>query len=72
MKIESWLLDADILNTKDMTFIGNEKWSLSEHLLNIWHWDAAIGLLCFASIPLTAFGILLLTQFSVGKKANWT
>ena len=53
-KIEYWLLEHRYLNTKDIGFVGNEQATLFEYLTNVWHWDAAIGIL-FLSMVIYAF-----------------
>lgn len=59
--VQSQLLDAGIINTKDMApLVGNETGTIAEYLLNVWHWDAVILLLFLASIPNTVIGIWLL------------
>ena len=44
-ELETRLLDAGVLNTKDMTFVGDETGTPWEYAMNIWHWDAALGIL---------------------------
>ena len=59
-KLEDRLLNAGILNHKDMPpFAGNETGTISERLLNVWHWDAMLFLM-MAALPCLTLGILLL------------
>ena len=55
------LLESGVLNTKDMPpFVGNETGTVSEYLLNVWHWDGMLLLLMVAALPCLVFGVLLL------------
>jgi hypothetical protein len=57
------LLRAGILNTKDMPpFVGNETGTVSEYLLNVWHWDGVLLLLMVAALPCLAVGVVLLRR----------
>src|SRR5262245_9908115 len=59
--LEEHLLTKGILNTKDLPpFVGDEHGSVSDYLLNIWHWDGAIFLLSMGSIPCFVLGSWLL------------
>ena len=50
--IEESLLKFGVLNTKDLApFIGNESGSLTDYLLNVWHWDGASFLLLLLAAP---------------------
>jgi hypothetical protein len=50
--LEDWLLGSGVLNTKDMPpFVGDDGGTLSEYLLNVWHWDGAVFLLMIAAVP---------------------
>ncbi|XZE20983.1 hypothetical protein SH449x_000875 [Pirellulaceae bacterium SH449] len=61
--LQSKLLSAGIINTKDLgPLFGSESGTLIEHLLNVWHWDAAIFLLLIATIPNTLFATWLLRK----------
>jgi len=60
--LESYLLERSLLNTKDMTFVGNQTGSLTEHLLNVWHWDAVVFGLLLLSVPSAMVGVVLLTR----------
>ena len=61
--VQSQLLEAGILNSKDITWIvGNETGTIAEYLLNVWHWDAAIFLLLLATIPNTVIAVWLLRR----------
>lgn len=60
-ELQDRLLSAGILNRKDMPpFVGDEKGTTSEWLLNVWHWDAMLGLLMFSILPCLFAGIRLL------------
>ncbi len=51
------LREARIINNRDLgPFFGNESGTLSEILLNVWHWDATIFLLMIATLPNTIIG----------------
>jgi hypothetical protein len=64
--LESELLNAGMINTKDMApLFGNETGTFSDYLLNVWHWDTAIILLFIATIPNTVFAIWLLRKRSI-------
>jgi hypothetical protein len=59
--LEGRLLKSGVLNTKDMPpFVGNETGTISEYLLNVWHWDGMLLVLMIAAIPSLVFGVLLL------------
>src|SRR5947207_1976481 len=59
--LQERLLQAGILNTKDMRpFVGNETGSVSEYLLNVWHWDGVLLILAIAALPSLVVGVLLL------------
>jgi hypothetical protein len=59
--IEQQLLEAGVLNTKDMPpIVGKEKGSLSEFLLNVWHWDGMLLLLFVCALPCFLIGVLLI------------
>jgi hypothetical protein len=59
--LQSRLLESGVLNKKDMPpFVGNETGTVSECLLNVWHWDGVLLLLAVAALPCLAFGVLLL------------
>lgn len=64
------LREARIINTRDLApLAGNETGTLSEVLLNVWHWDAAIVLLMIATIPNTIIGSILLIS---GRRSEST
>jgi len=52
-------LDArGVLNHKDLPpIVGHEPCTLREWLLNVWHWDMAVGALLLASLPCCALGL---------------
>ena len=59
--LEQRWLQSGVLNTKDMPpFVGNETGTLSEYLLNVWHWEGMLLLLMVAAFPCLAFGVWLL------------
>ena len=59
--VQSQLLEAGMLNTNDMApLVGHETGTITEYLLNVWHWDAAIFLLLVATIPNTVIAVWLL------------
>jgi hypothetical protein len=59
--VQSKLLGAGIINTKDLSpLVGNETGTLSEYLLNVWHWDAVIFVLYLATIPSVVVAVWLL------------
>lgn len=61
--IEQQLLKAGVLNTKDMPpIVGKEKGSLSEFLLNVWHWDGMLLLLFVCALPCFLIGVLLIRR----------
>jgi hypothetical protein len=52
-------LDAnDLLNYKDLGFVGNEPGSYAEYACNGWHLEAAAFLLGLLSIPLSVIGLV--------------
>lgn len=60
------LMRAGILNTKDLPpFVGSEKGTFSEYLLNVWHWDGLLLLLLFAALPCLILGVWLLRSSRV-------
>jgi hypothetical protein len=60
--LEEKLLKAGVLNTKDMTFVGNETGSAREYLTNVWHWDAALMLLFLVALLCAIVGIVILVS----------
>lgn len=67
------LLKAGVLNTMDMApVVGNQTGTVSEYLLNIWHWDAAGFLLLAAALPSVVAGITLLTWPKFGPWSQET
>jgi hypothetical protein len=62
------LFKAGILNNKDLSpLVGDETGSLTEYLLNVWHWDAATGLLMLASVPCFFIGVFLFASKSTSQ-----
>ncbi len=58
--LEPRLLASGVLNKKDMPpFVGNETGTVSEYLLNVWHWDGMLLLLMVAALPCLVLGVLL-------------
>ena len=67
--LQERLLLAGVLNKKDMPpFVGNETGTVSEYLLNVWHWDAMLLLLMLAALPCLIFGILILRSRKVSRR----
>ncbi len=60
--LEERLLEAGVLNTKDMTFVGNETGSAWEYLTNVWHWDAALLFLFLVALMCPIIGIVVLVR----------
>ena len=61
MLIEQQLLDAGVLNKKDLPpFVGQESGTVSDYLLNVWHWDAMLVLIMVAAIPCLVIGVWIL------------
>jgi hypothetical protein len=59
--LQERLLEAGVLNKKDMPpFVGNETGTVSEYLLNVWHWDGMLLLMMIAALPCLVSGMLLL------------
>jgi hypothetical protein len=57
------LLRTGVLNKKDLPpFVGHEQGTLSDYLLNVWHWDALLLLLMIAALPCLVIGILILRK----------
>jgi hypothetical protein len=55
------LMTAGLLNKKDLPpFVGSEKGTFSEYLLNVWHWDGLLLLLLVAALPCLILGVWLL------------
>ena len=71
--LQQELLQAGILNTKDLhPFIGHETGTLSEYLLNIWHWDGMLLLLMIAALPCLVFGVSILLSDRLQTKQRNT
>jgi hypothetical protein len=59
--LEQRLLKSGVLNTKDLPpFVGQDSGTVSEYLLNVWHWDGALLILMIAALPSLALGVMLL------------
>jgi len=54
------LLQAGVLNTEDLTIAAGRRGTLGQELLNVWTWDAAIGLSCLLSFLAVPVGLMLL------------
>ena len=54
------LLQAGVLNAEDLTLAAGRMGTLRQELLNVWTWDAAIGLSCVLSVLTVPTGIYLL------------
>ena len=68
--LKTSLLKSKVLNTKDLPpLVGNESGTVSEYLLNIWHWDAVTFLLGLVCIPCTIFGIVLLRRANTNSNS---
>ena len=58
---EEHLLQSGFLNMKDLQpFVGDETGTISDYLLNVWHWDGVLALLMLAALSSLVFGVLLL------------
>lgn len=64
-EIESWLLKAGVLNTKDLGFVGGEEGSPYEYILNIWYWDAALA---FLTVIVIIYSIIMMFKFIRSRK----
>lgn len=63
--LERLLLNRGVLNTKDLPpIVGQDPGTFRDYLLNMWHWDGAIGLLFVLSLPCLFVGIQLLVKAS--------
>ncbi len=61
IQVERGLLARGIINTKDLApFVGNERGTFRDHVLNVWHWDGAILVLFLLSAPSSMLGIWLI------------
>jgi hypothetical protein len=59
--VEQGLLARGVLNTKDLApFVGSERGTVLEYLLNVWHWDGAILAFLLSSVPSSVAGIWLI------------
>ena len=56
------LLQAGVLNTEDLTIAAGRRGMLGQELLNLWTWDAAMGLSCVLSLLAVPVGIMLLVN----------
>ena len=67
--LQEHLLRTGVLNTKNMPpFVGNEKGTVAEYFLNVWHWDAILLLLMLASLSCLIIGVLLLRRGRVSRE----
>ena len=65
---EGRLLKAGALNTKDLPpVVGAESGTVSEYLLNIWHWDFAIAGLGLLLVPLAVLAYFEFAKPAAGK-----
>lgn len=62
--LEERLFKAGVLNSKGMTFVGNETGSTWEYLTNVWHWDAALMILFLVALLCPIIGIVILVSGS--------
>lgn len=59
--VEQGLLARGVLDTRDLApWVGNERGTFLDHVLNVWHWDAAIFALFLLSLPCSVWGIWLI------------
>lgn len=59
--VEQGLLARGVLNTKDLApVVGNERGTVLDYVLNVWHWDGAILALFLLSVPSSVVGIWLI------------
>lgn len=66
--VQNHMLLTGVLNTKDMPpFVGTESGTVSEYLLNVWHWDGMLMLFMIAALPCLIIGICLLLNEEYGK-----
>jgi hypothetical protein len=69
LELQERLLDAGILNKKDMPpIVGKETGTVAEYFLNVWHWDAMLFLLALAAIPCLIVGVTILWNGRGRKK----
>jgi len=62
------LLLTGVLNTKDLPpFVGTEEGTVSDYLLNVWHWDGVFFMLAIAALPCLIIGMGLLLIQEYGK-----
>jgi len=59
-KLEEFLLNTEILNKKDLGFVGDESGTFYEYITNIWYWDAALLLLTILAVLLSVSVFLIL------------
>jgi len=61
--VRSVLESAGLLSTKDLPpFVGHEVGSISDYVLNVWHWDVATFLLGVTSIACVLWTALASTS----------
>jgi hypothetical protein len=58
--LELWLLERGILNKEDLSVAVGRRGTLGQELLNVWTWEAAIGVSCVLSFLAVPVGILIL------------
>lgn len=63
--LEELMLGRGLLNTEDFTVAAGRTGTLYQELLNVWTWDAVIGLLCALSLLTVPMGILLLVAVTL-------
>ena len=67
--LEQPLLESGTLNKEDLTIAAGTTGTLEQELLNVWTWDAAIGLLCVVSVPAVLAGVWILVSVYVDKRS---
>ena len=56
--VEQGLLVRGVLNTKDLgPLVGNERGTVLDYFLNVWHWGGALFALLLLSVPSSVVGI---------------
>jgi len=67
-KIEGWLLNIGVLNTKDLGFVGDESGTFYEYITNIWYWDAALLLLTILAVLVSVSVFLIILHRKMKAK----